>query len=532
MVGIMVPESLFAILKRNRDSILEAMCASLGANVSSHYQDFILNSQDGKRRLSIFLDMSLEALNSSPERFYQDQQKVGYYRAVQGYSLGDVTIVAASFIEASSKALQRQYEYADAIPHKLVKELIEANKIILNSVCLVGQSYIVTREERIASEINNIKLLYHFTQNIMSIFDLDDVSSFVSAELVKVFPTDIVLVTLSRSGRLDNTFTNHNAKDVSKLFPVMEKAWKENTNLFVAEEGEVFLDMDMYRLKKAVIAPIMGHETCHGVVMLASFDKGFQFTKKGMDLLEQFLLITTIVIDNSLLFKKLQLSSQRMSLLTRQTLKIREEEKKRIAEDIHDTLTQTLTGISYKLQYCFEVCKQQPNSLRRELAELIPTVQEAITQSRELTFSLHPDIIDNIGLVAALERLASNVLQHNKIDVSLDLSPNLKLPSHMTLCLYRVAQEALANVIKHAKAKKIQVILECVNGNISLQISDDGKGFDVASSQDRFPFDSKFGLFYIQQRMESMGGKLTIKSKPNAGCLVNVTFPLKLKMGV
>lgn len=527
----MADKSLHTILEEDREVILQEMCSNLGANVSASYQNFLLNTQDGKRRLSIFLDMALEAIKSSPESFYQDQKKVGYYRAVQGYSLGDVTTVPLSFVAASARSLQREYDSASAIPDHLVKELIEANKIILNSMRLVAQSYITTREERIASEINNIKLLYHFTKNIMSIFNFDDISIFVSSELKKVFQADIVITALSRHGRLDCITDNCKDNFIKDVMPLMKKSWSESKSFFVAEEGEVFHQVDIYTLKKVIVVPIKGPESNHGSVMLASLDRGLNFTEKEMAFLEQFLLITTIVIQNSLLFEKLQLSSQRMSLLTRQTLRIREEEKKRIAENIHDTLTQTLTGISYKLQYCLEVCEPQAASLSRQLSELIPTVQEAINQSRELIASLHPDIIDNIGLVSALERLANNFVQHHHIEVGLDLAPHLELPAHITIPVYRIVQEAMANVAKHSQANAVHISLKRLGDNVSLQIFDDGKGFDLASSHERLPFERKFGLFYIQQRVESMEGKFKIKSAPNEGCSISVVLPLMNQTG-
>ena len=134
-------------------------------------------------------------------------------------------------------------------------------------------------------------------------------------------------------------------------------------------------------------------------------------------------------------------------------------------------------------------------------------MQHAIKQSRELMTSLHPDLIDNIGLVSALERLVSNFIQTNDIKTHLQSPAIMDLPSNLTISIYRVAQEALANVAKHGEAKKVQVILEQSDGYVSLRVLDDGKGFDPVLSQDRLPFDSKFGLFYIQQRVESLGGE-------------------------
>ncbi len=520
-------KALAAILEKNRDFILGVMRSNLGSDVSPQYQDFLLNTQDGKRRLSIFFDMALESLKSTPKRFFQDQKKVGYYRAVQGYSLGEVTTVPLSLIEAFSIVLQKQYESSETMPRELARELVEANKIVMNSMRLVAQAYITTREERIAAEINNIKLLYLFTQNIMSIFDINDITKFLLEELRKIFKIDNILIELPGYDLMNKTYHNHDLKNCGNYRALLKKAWTKNTNYFIAEDGEIHDNPDFTTLKRAVIAPIRGHERCHGAVMLASKEKGFSFTGKDMSLLEQLLLITTIVIDNSLLFDKLQANNKKMSLLTKQVLKISEEERRRIAEDIHDSLTQTLTGINYKLQYCLEASKKHPDQIQNELAELIPIVQQSIHQSRELISSLHLDIIDNIGLVTALERLTNNIISHNQIELDLNLSPNLELNSHMTISIYRVVQEALANVIKHAEAKNVKVTLKTMNGCIFLQIYDDGKGFDLAESQDRLPFDSKFGLFYIQQRVESMGGELAIKTAPNQGCSIEATIPQK-----
>ena len=320
-------ESLASILLKNRDFILEKMRDNLGREVSAQYQNFLLNTQDGKRRLTIFLDMALESLRSSPKRFFQDQEKVGYYRAVQGYTLRDVTAVPLSFIEACSVVLHREYDDTEKVPKKLIRELVEANKIIMNCLRLVAQAYITTREERIASEINNIKLLYYFTQNIMSIFDIRDITKFLLDELKKVFNLDNIIIELPSYGSMGDGITNHNLTKDNNCPALLKRAWQENINLFVAEDGEIHDDVDCNTLKRAVIAPIKGQEKCHGAVMLASSDRGFPFTEKDMSLLEQFLLIATIVIDNSLLFDKLQINNEKMSLLTKQILKIRRKKE-------------------------------------------------------------------------------------------------------------------------------------------------------------------------------------------------------------
>ena len=370
MVNIMTSESLLEILESNRELIFKEMCTFLEGHISNNYREFVLKSSYGQSRLSIFVNMALEALRSSPTSFYEDQQKVGYYRAVQGYSLSDVTNVPLSFVDVTSKILQRQYKTINAIPSKLVRELIDADKVILNSLRLVAQAYITTREERIASEINNLKRLYCFTQNIMSTFDIKSVLNFVSSELEKIFQTDVAVITLAQSGRLDHRLSSHQSSHPEELFPLMQQSFNEHIPLFLDEAGVVLQDIESPPLKRAVTAPIKGHEAYHGAVALASFNKGFRFTQKEMAYLEQFLLISSIVIDNSLMFDELQTNTHRMRLLTQKALSIREEEKKRIAEDIHDTLTQSLTGISYKLQYCYEVCDQHPQLLKDELAEI------------------------------------------------------------------------------------------------------------------------------------------------------------------
>jgi two-component system sensor histidine kinase DegS len=217
-----------------------------------------------------------------------------------------------------------------------------------------------------------------------------------------------------------------------------------------------------------------------------------------------------------------------LRLLTGKIITIQEEERKRLAADIHDTLAQTLTGISYKIQFCKELVKKNPQVLVDQLDGLIRTVHQAIDQSKELISSLRPDLIDTMGLVPALKRHIENFEKETGIRVRTHLPKRVQTPSEVNICLFRVAQEALTNIYKHAETKTAEFQLQKRKDDLILIVTDAGKGFDQARGTAWMKDVTRLGLLSMKERLEALGGTLTIHAGVNHGCRVEARIPLRL----
>jgi signal transduction histidine kinase len=212
-------------------------------------------------------------------------------------------------------------------------------------------------------------------------------------------------------------------------------------------------------------------------------------------------------------------------LLRRQLLErvisAQEEERRRIARELHDSTSQSLTSLMVGLQSLEAICdKPQIHSQSRELRDIAAQVLEEV---HSLAVHLRPAILDDLGLSAALERLANEWQQRHAIpvDVIVHLGSE-RLPDPVETTLYRSIQEALTNVARHAQASAVSVLIERRSQDIVAVVEDDGQGFDL----ERAHSFNHLGLLGIRERAEALGGDLTIESKPGQGTSLFIRLPL------
>jgi two-component system sensor histidine kinase DegS len=275
-----------------------------------------------------------------------------------------------------------------------------------------------------------------------------------------------------------------------------------------------------------VAIPIQAHDRRYGSLALYNQEKGFKFTDKELGLLYQFLYIMAVALENAFMLEEIERNRQELRLLTAKMIKIQEEERKRLASDIHDTLAQALTGIGYKIQFCKELAVKNPSLLMEQFNGLIKTVHQAMDQSKELMASLRPDLIDTMGLVPALKRHIENFGQETGIRVATRLPKSIQISSEVNICLFRIAQESLMNIYKHSGAKTAQLALRKEDGIAILTISDGGKGFDISQGPPWMKDKNKLGLLSMKERVETVGGTLDIQSKANHGFRVEARIPI------
>jgi signal transduction histidine kinase len=216
--------------------------------------------------------------------------------------------------------------------------------------------------------------------------------------------------------------------------------------------------------------------------------------------------------------------------LLKQVLSAREEEQRRIARDLHDGVGQSLTSLLLGLRAAaevptFEEARARLDSLRGITAALLDEV-------RRLARGLRPSVLDDLGLAAALERYAADYTQAHGIAVDV-YAPDLglaRLPAEVETALYRIAQEALTNVLKHAAAKAVSVVVRRELGGSSgvhLTVEDDGRGFDNDALLQAPGAGKGLGLLDIRERAALLNGSVTLESRPGSGTTVHVCIPLR-----
>jgi two-component system sensor histidine kinase UhpB len=198
-------------------------------------------------------------------------------------------------------------------------------------------------------------------------------------------------------------------------------------------------------------------------------------------------------------------------------LTVQEAERARIARELHDEVGQTLTGVMLQVEGLAAVI---PDELREQLDELRETARDGTEEVRRIARRLRPEALEDLGLQSALSALAARVGDQAHLDISRHLDSRLTLSQQQELVVYRVAQEALTNVARHAGAEHVELRLDRDNGDAVLYVLDDGRGVrsaDLASSN---------GIRGMRERAMLIGARLAIRPRAERGTEVKLTIPL------
>ena len=224
--------------------------------------------------------------------------------------------------------------------------------------------------------------------------------------------------------------------------------------------------------------------------------------------------------------EKLQDSNDKLQLLSRRLVESQETERRHIARELHDEVGQTLTVAEMNLQAVLQSPREA--SLTRRVNESLQAVERVLGQVRDLSLNLRPSILDDLGLQSALRwytsRQASLTGLH--VEFQADTLEERLDPAIETAC-FRVAQEALTNIVRHASARKVAVEMRKQDGYLHLFVRDDGVGFDVAALRKQAVLGASLGLLSMEERATLTDGGLECKSNPGQGTEVHAWFPLK-----
>jgi signal transduction histidine kinase len=200
-----------------------------------------------------------------------------------------------------------------------------------------------------------------------------------------------------------------------------------------------------------------------------------------------------------------------------------EDERKRLARELHDDTIQSLIALKQRVQLAQMATKN--GSSEASLTEVLSLTEQTIENVRRQTRALRPIYLEDLGLVTALEMLAQEASQAASIPIEFHCQGTEKrLNPNTELALYRMAQEALNNVNRHAEASQAELKISFTPQEVTLQVSDDGKGFDVPKSPAEFAPSGHFGLLGLHERAELIGADLEIRSSTGQGTCLSVTL--------
>ncbi len=201
---------------------------------------------------------------------------------------------------------------------------------------------------------------------------------------------------------------------------------------------------------------------------------------------------------------------------------IREQEKTRVARELHDELAQSLTALKMDATWLRDHLARDPTAAGAKVAGMLALLDDCVAATRRIAADLRPLVLDDLGLVPAIEWLAQNFTQRHGVPCALDLDESLELREPHATAAFRIVQESLANVAKHARAGQAWVRVAREGGQVMLEVRDDGIGFDPKAA--RKP--ESLGLMGLRERAQLLEGAVRIESEPGHGTRMYAQIPL------
>jgi len=227
-----------------------------------------------------------------------------------------------------------------------------------------------------------------------------------------------------------------------------------------------------------------------------------------------------------------KLAQDRLKKLSHKIVRLQEEERRRVSRELHDGINQLLVSVKFKLEAFEAKFSQSESEELREILLARTFLDEAIAEVRRVSHALRPSVLDDLGLCPAISNLARQFSDRNQIDVEtsgLDEELDQRLPADVETAMYRIVQEALMNIEKHANATKVTLNMTQTDTNVTIRIEDNGDGFNLPKAMRKTRSTQSMGLRNMRERIELLQGTFYIHSDLGKGTFLEIQAPLTLE---
>jgi len=382
------------------------------------------------------------------------------------------------------------------------------------------------------------RLLSRVVDTISGGLDLDRILQGVATLVTETTETDVCFVHL-----LDERARMLQLRGATPPFDTLvgsvELAVGEGVAGWVADHGEPVMIIDnktadpRYRyipalrgedytsmLSVPVVTPL-GHLV--GVLNVHTRERR-EFSQPDVDLLRSVAGLVAGAIENARLHQRLADREEALERFAERTVEWQEQERRRLAGDIHDGISQRIVSLFFHLSAAADAIPADPVMAAQQVARAQELATAALDEARSAIAGLRPPVLDDLGLAASLDSLAHSF---PTLDVRVEAA-ELRMAEHAETAVYRTAQEALQNVAKHADAQSVRLRLQRHKDRVVLEVADDGAGFDAAAPSAGWPGGpgpTGFGLAGMRERAELLGGHLDLAATPGRGTTVRLTIP-------
>ena len=397
-------------------------------------------------------------------------------------------------------------------------------------------------ESQILRRHHQLLALSHITSAVSGLWDLDAILKIALDNVLEIINGDIGGILLLDEGTQDLRYRVQRGLSAKYAEEVrMRKG--EGIGGTVAQSGEPMLSENISQdpraahpdlisaegLKGFISIPLKAKDQVVGVMNLASHVAG-RFSADDVSLLSSIGDYLGTAIEHARLHARLESAGKRYQTLLQHSLSAQEDERKRIARELHDETSQSITSLTLNLQAIIQMAEMKGIEDTELMEKIKMTHSYAIHAGHEvvkLMKELRPTLLDELGLPAAIHRYAKDTLQVQGIEVSAEfIGTEERLSPEVEVTLFRVAQGVIGNILEHSMAKNTSIKLVCSVSECQLCIEDDGQGFNVDKITRVDPSGRGAGVFTMKERVKLVGGVCHIESRPGQGTRVVVNVPL------
>jgi signal transduction histidine kinase len=275
------------------------------------------------------------------------------------------------------------------------------------------------------------------------------------------------------------------------------------------------------------IIPIHYREGMVGAIHLADEKEG-KLTFENVEFIESMALLIGEAIHRFNLEEELRESENRLRLLSSRLLEVQEQERKRVAHELHDGIGQMLTAVKFKVEDTLQQMAKTKSRSKKALETIIPVIQQTVEEVRRIQMDLRPSLLDDIGILATIGWFTR---EFQKVYTSIQIEKKIgireeEIPDSLKVGIFRVIQEALNNIAKHSRANLASFSLRKSDGKLELVIEDNGQGFDLDGVRSVESPEKGFGLSSMRERTELSGGRFSIESSIGKGTTIRAVWPI------
>lgn len=400
------------------------------------------------------------------------------------------------------------------------------------------------KAEEALRKSKDLKTILQISYKITQILNLDKMLELACQETAKALEVDRCAVLLldekENTGIIKAIYIENQphpsilgARLLLKDFPILVKLYQQKERFLYAPVLKKAplsrKEKDYFRKEKVksfVIVPIDTGKRLLGTFFVGTIEKERVFTESEIAFVQTLANHLAIAVENAKLMELVKEQAENLKTLSQQVIRTQEDERRKIAQELHDEIGQALTVMKINI----EMSKQKIPSEFTQVIDRIKENEELIVQTlekvRNLTTDLRPPTLDDLGLVPTLNWYIQSFSKRTNIKVTFKTNHcRGRFPLDLEMVLYRINQEALTNVAKHAKATSVLIRLEKKNNYALLTVKDDGVGFDIKKIMSERKVKKGFGLFNIKERVKLLNGDFNVISKPKKGTRLQVRIP-------